>query len=50
MKHIVKSSEPTELQHFKAKANADCQPSFDGMSGALKKTLHGALLHEQGWI
>lgn len=50
MKHITKISEPLELLDFKSKANADWQPSFDGMSGDLKKTLHDALLNEQGWI
>lgn len=50
MKHIVKNPEPSGLGAFKAKANPDWQPSFDAMSGTLKRTLHDALVNEQGWI
>jgi len=50
MKHITKNNEPCDLRDFKAKANDNWQPSFDGMSGNLKRTLHNVLLSEQGWI
>ena len=50
MKHIAKNEEPPELREFNTKANPNWQPSFDGMSGNLKRALHDTLLNEQGWI
>ena len=31
MKHIIKRAEPKEFQEWKAKANADWQPTYDDL-------------------
>ncbi len=50
MKHIVKHAEPQPFSQWKALANANWQPTYDQLSGALKKALKIALMDEQGWI
>lgn len=50
MKLITKNPEPQELLDFKAKANDDWQPTYGGLSGALKRLLHQRLLEEQGCL
>lgn len=50
MKHIVKQDEPQVFIDWKALANEDWQPTFDNLSGAIKKVVKFALMAEQGYI
>ncbi len=50
MKSIVKGPEPDEFAQWKAKANADWQPTYDNLSGETKRAVKSALMREQGYI
>ena len=50
MKHITKQAEPQEFRDWKAKANADWQPTYDDLRGAEKQAVKQALMAEQGFL
>ena len=50
MKYINKGEEPEVLSQYKAKANKEWEPTFEGLSGEDKRRLHRQLLDEQGWL
>lgn len=50
MKYISKGSEPQTFADWKALANEDWQPSYESLSGEIKRTVKTALMQEQGYI
>jgi uncharacterized protein (TIGR02646 family) len=50
MKHIIKQSEPIEFSEWKQQANDDWQPTYDNLSGDVKKSVKASLMEEQGYI
>jgi uncharacterized protein (TIGR02646 family) len=50
MKHIIKRAEPKEFQEWKAKANADWQPTYDDLRDPEKPVVKQALMAEQGFL
>ena len=50
MKLIIKSQEPEDFHEWKQLANDDWQPSWTGMPGDIKRSLHQSLIAEQGGI
>lgn len=50
MKQIIKNQEPEDFQDWKLLANDDWQPSWTGMPGDIKRSLHHSLIAEQGGI
>lgn len=50
MKHVQKGNEPREFSRWKALANEDWQPTFDDLSGNIKKAVKNALMQEQGYL
>lgn len=50
MKHIAKGEEPQDLKDWKASANENWQPTWDALSGLVKRNLHATLMAEQGFI
>jgi uncharacterized protein (TIGR02646 family) len=50
MKHIIKQSEPIEFRKWKQQANEDWQPTYDNLSGDVKKSVKESLMAEQGYI
>ncbi|MFQ2382665.1 retron system putative HNH endonuclease [Aeromonas dhakensis] len=48
MRHFVKDSSPEGFEEWKALANEDWQPTYEGLQNPQKRTLHQALLDEQG--
>lgn len=50
MKRIEKGEEPNLFTEWKAKANADWQPTYDLLSDETKTAVKKALMEEQGYI
>lgn len=50
MKRVIKQAEPASFAQWKAQANADWQPTYDGLQNPQKRDLHESLLCEQGWV
>ncbi|MBD0346070.1 MAG: TIGR02646 family protein, partial [Coleofasciculus sp. Co-bin14] len=50
MRYINKGKEPESLTKWKALANEDWTPTYDGLCGQEKTDLYNALLREQGFI
>jgi uncharacterized protein (TIGR02646 family) len=50
MKHIQKGIEPEKFTDWKGLANEDWQPTYDDLSGDVKKAVKDALKAEQGSI
>lgn len=50
MKHIAKQDESQAFTDWKALANEDWQPTYDELSGEIKKAVKYALMAEQGDI
>ena len=50
MRYIRKGVEPETLSSWKAEANADWHPTWDGLQKPQKPALHRALLVEQGYV
>lgn len=50
MKHIRKSDEPAALRAFRAGANPEWTPAWEGLPGPVKRVVHQMLLRDQGWI
>lgn len=50
MKQIIKNQEPENFREWKQLANNDWQPSWTGMPGDIKRSLHQSLIAEQGGI
>ena len=50
MKYINKGPEPNEFIQWKAQANEDWQPSYEGMPSDIKQPIVKALMKEQGYI
>ena len=50
MKYIVKGEEPESFTEWKALANDDWKPTYDQLSGQVKKDVKNALITEQGSI
>lgn len=49
MRRVIKATEPQEFTEWKAKENAEWQPSYAALQNPEKRALHDALLAEQGW-
>ena len=50
MKHIVKGPPPAAFEEWKALADGDWIPTYDGLQKPQKAELHVALLSEQAWV
>jgi uncharacterized protein (TIGR02646 family) len=50
VKYIVKGDEPKSFTEWKALANDDWKPTYDQLSGQVKKDVKNALITEQGNI
>ncbi len=51
MKHVMKGASASEFEAWKALANPDWTPSYDGnLQNPQKHALHVSLLTEQGWV
>jgi uncharacterized protein (TIGR02646 family) len=50
MKYIAYKSEPLQFSSWKQLANNDWQPTYDNLSGEVKKAVKNALMEEQGYI
>jgi len=50
MKYIVKGPEPQKFTNWKALANENWQPGYNGLSGQEKEAVKTALMEEQGYI
>jgi uncharacterized protein (TIGR02646 family) len=50
MKHIIKGKEPQDFSAWKALANDDWQPTYDGLQGDANTAVINALMEEQGYI
>jgi uncharacterized protein (TIGR02646 family) len=50
MKFVQKGGEPREFTNWKALANQDWEPSYDLLSGSVKRAVKEALMKEQGCI
>lgn len=48
MKHIVKHHEPEAFASWKALANDDWQPTYDTLSGEIKRAVKSSLMADQG--
>lgn len=50
MKYIEKQHEPAVFTNWKVLANDDWQPTYDALSGEVKRAVKSALMAEQGYI
>ena len=50
MKHIRKQGEPLAFANWKARANANWQPSYGVLPSTTKQAVKDGLMREQGWI
>ena len=50
MKHIVKQEEPQVFSDWKGLSSMDWQPSYDILSGPVKRVVKQALMAEQGYL
>jgi uncharacterized protein (TIGR02646 family) len=50
MKQVIKQKEPESFKQWKARVNADWQPSYGDLQNPEKAELHQKLLTEQGWV
>lgn len=50
MKYIIKLDEPQAFRDWKAKANADWQPTYADLSGIEKQAVKQSLMAEQGFL
>lgn len=50
MRHFVKGPQPAALEEWKALANEDWQPTYEGLQNPQKRVLHQSLLDEQGHV
>ena len=50
MKHIVKDQNTPDFDDWKASANDDWQPTYEGLIGTTKKEVKDSLMKEQGHI
>ena len=50
MKHIVKDQNTPDFDEFKASANGDWQPTYEGLRDSTKKEVKDSLMKEQGHI
>lgn len=50
MKYIIKGDEPKSFTEWKALSNDDWKPTYDQLSGQVKKDVKNALIIEQGGI
>jgi len=50
VKYIRKTNEPQSFTNWKNLANENWQPTYDELSGQVKKDVKNALIHEQGSI
>jgi len=50
MKYIIKGWEPQSFTEWKALANDDWKPTYDDLSGSVKKDVKNSLIDEQGGI
>ncbi len=50
MRYIEKTGEPRKFTEWKASENDDWQPTYDKLSGDVKKAVYDSLLTEQGGI
>ncbi len=48
MKHIVKEDEPIEFTKWKNQANDEWKPTYDDLSGNVKRAVYASLKNEQG--
>lgn len=50
MRHFVKGAPPAEFEAWKAMANDEWQPTYGNLQNPQKRSLHKALLDEQGQV
>ncbi len=50
MKHIIKQEQPELFSKWKAKSNDDWQPTYEILSGDIKKAVKDTLMTEQGYL